>query len=75
MIINIIQAFQSFSQVKILTEGGPGDSTNLIVYAIYRDAFFNYRFGTAAARSVILFVMILIITLVQFSMEKRSVNY
>lgn len=75
VIINIIQAFQSFSQVKILTEGGPGDSTNLIVYAIYRDAFFNYRFGTAAARSVILFVIILIITLVQFSMEKRSVNY
>ena len=75
VIINIIQAFQSFSQVKILTEGGPGDSANLFVYAIYRDAFFNYRFGTAAARSVILFVMILIITLVQFSMEKRSVNY
>lgn len=75
IIINIIQAFQSFSQVKILTEGGPGDSTNLIVYAIYRDAFFNYRFGTAAARSVILFVIILTITLIQFSMEKRSVNY
>ena len=75
VIINIIQVFQSFSQVKILTEGGPGDSANLIVYAIYGDAFFNYRFGTAAARSVILFVMFLIITLVQFSMEKRSVNY
>ena len=49
--------------------------TYLIVYAIYRDAFFNYRFGTAAARSVILFVIILAITLIQFSMEKRSVNY
>ena len=75
IIINIIHAFQSFSQVKILTEGGPGDSTNVIVYAIYRDAFFNYRFGTAAARSVGLFFIILLITLVQFSMEKRSVNY
>ena len=75
IIINIIGAFQSFSQIKLLTDGGPGESTNVIVYAIYRDAFFNFRFGTAAARSVILFAIILIITLVQFSMEKRSVHY
>lgn len=75
IIINIINAFQSFSQIKLLTQGGPGDATNVIVYAIYRDAFFNFRFGTAAARSVVLFVIILLITLVQFSFEKRSVNY
>ena len=41
LVVNIIQAFQSFGQVKILTQGGPGESTNLIVYSIYRDAFFN----------------------------------
>ena len=75
IIINIINAFQSFSQIKLLTQGGPGDTTNVIVYAIYRDAFFNFRFGTAAARSVVLFVIILLITLIQFSFEKRSVNY
>ena len=46
IVVNIIQAFQSFGQVKILTQGGPGESTNLIVYSIYRDAFFNYRFGS-----------------------------
>lgn len=39
LVVNIIQAFQSFGQVKILTQGGPGESTNLIVYSIYRDAF------------------------------------
>ena len=49
VVVNIIQAFQAFGQVKILTKGGPGESTNLIVYSIYRDAFFNYRFGSAAA--------------------------
>ena len=59
VVVNIIQAFQSFGQVKILTEGGPGNSTNLIVYSIYRDAFFNYRFGSAAAESVILFAIIM----------------
>lgn len=75
VIINIIGAFQSFTQIRILTRGGPGDATNVIVYNVYKNAFDNFRFGTAAALSVILFVIILVITLVQFSMEKRSVNY
>ena len=60
---------------KILTEGGPNESTNVIVYSIYRDAFFNYRFGSAAAQSVILFVIIMIITLIMFRIEKKGVNY
>ncbi|MDD3572510.1 MAG: sugar ABC transporter permease [Eubacteriales bacterium] len=75
IIINIIGAFQSFSQIRLLTQGGPGDATNVIVYAIYRDAFYNFRFGTAAARSIILFAIVLVITLIQFSFEKRSVHY
>ena len=75
IIINIISAFQSFTQIRLITQGGPNEATNVIVYAIYRDAFFNYRFGEAAARSIILFLIILIITLIQFSMEKRSVHY
>lgn len=75
LVINIIQSFQSFGQVKILTEGGPGDATNLIVYSIYRDAFFNYRFGGAAAQSVILFIIIMIMTIFMFKAEKRGVNY
>ena len=74
IVVNIIQAFQSFGQVKILTQGGPGDATNLIVYSIYRDAFFNFRFGTAAAESVILFLIILVLTLLMFRSEK-NVNY
>ncbi len=75
IIINIINAFQSFSQVKLLTNESPNSSTNLIVYAIWHDAFRAQRFETAAARSVILFLIILVITLIQFSFEKRSVNY
>jgi len=73
--MNIIFAFQSFGQIKIMTEGGPGDATNVIVYSIYRDAFFNFRFGSAAAQSIILFIIILIITLIQFRYEKRGVFY
>lgn len=75
LVVNIIQAFQSFGQVKVLTQGGPGESTNLIVYSIYRDAFFNYRFGSAAAQSVILFIIIMILTLCMFRIEKKGVNY
>ena len=75
LVVNIIQAFQSFGQVKILTQGGPGESTNLIVYSIYRDAFFNFRFGNASAQSVVLFIIIMILTLVMFKVEKKGVKY
>jgi len=75
LVVNIIQAFQSFGQVKVLTMGGPGESTNLIVYSIYRDAFFNYRFGSAAAQSVILFLIIMVLTLCMFRLEKKGVHY
>lgn len=75
LVVNIIQAFQSFGQIKILTEGGPDETTNVIVYSIYRDAFFNYRFGSAAAQSVILFIIIMFITLIMFKIEKKGVKY
>lgn len=75
LVVNIIQAFQSFGQIKILTEGGPSETTNVIVYSIYRDAFFNYRFGSAAAQSVILFIITMIITLIMFRIEKKGVSY
>ncbi|MGN0363751.1 MAG: carbohydrate ABC transporter permease [Bilifractor sp.] len=72
VVVNIIQAFQSFGQVKILTQGGPGEATNLIVYSIYRDAFFNFRFGSAAAESVVLFLIIMVLTLLMFKAEKKG---
>ena len=75
LVVNIIQAFQFFGQIKILTEGGPNESTNVIVYSIYRDAFFNYRFGSAAAQSVILFIIVMFITLVMFRIDKKGVTY
>lgn len=75
VIIDVINAFQTFNIVKILTLGGPMESTNTIVYSIYLDAFRNFRFGSAAARSIILFLIIMVITLIQFRAEKRSVHY
>ena len=75
VIINVISAFQSFTQVRLLTSGGPNETTNVIVYSIYLDAFRNFRFGSAAARSIVLFIIIMIITLLQFRAERRSVHY
>lgn len=75
IIINIISAFQSFTQVRLLTSGGPNETTNVIVYSIYLDAFRNFRFGSAAARSIVLFIIIMIVTLLQFKAEGRSVHY
>lgn len=75
ILVNIINAFQAFTLVKLLTNGGPTYKTQVIVYSIYLDAFRNFRFGTAAARSIVLFVIIMAITLIQFSTEKRSVHY
>lgn len=73
--INMINAFQTFGQVRLLTSGGPANSTNVLVYEIYREAFLNNRFETAFAQSIILFFIILIITLIQFKFEKKGVYY
>ena len=73
--MNLINSFQAFGQIKLLTQGGPGDSTNVLVHPIYREAFFNGRFETACTQALVLFVMMLIVTLVQFKFEKKGVHY
>ncbi|MEW9700050.1 carbohydrate ABC transporter permease [Paenibacillus sp. SI8] len=74
-IVSIIGAFQSFGQIHILTRGGPANSTQFIVYSIYQDAFINYRFGIGSAQALVLFVLILILTVVQFKAFERNVHY
>ncbi|MBX4259377.1 sugar ABC transporter permease [Clostridium estertheticum] len=73
--MDIMNAFQSFGQVNILTSGGPGNSTNVLVFSIYREAFFNGRFDTASAQSIILFILMFVIAMFQFSYEKKGVHY
>ncbi|MCM3740767.1 sugar ABC transporter permease [Oceanobacillus luteolus] len=73
--VTIINAFQTFGQIDILTQGGPQNTTNLIVYSIYREAFVNYQFGSASAQAVVLFIIILIMTIIQFKLGERKVHY
>jgi len=73
--VTIINAFQTFGQIDILTQGGPQNTTNLIVYSIYREAFVNYQFGSASAQAVVLFIIILLMTIIQFKFGERKVHY
>lgn len=71
LIINVINALQAYAQVKMMTQGGPAGSTNVIVYEIYQEAFMNSRFGLACAESIVLFLILMLLTLVQFRLEKK----
>lgn len=75
LVVNVINAFQTFGQINIMTLGGPAEATNVLVYSIYRDAFFNNRFGAASAESIILFAIMFVITIIQFRYEKNNVFY
>lgn len=70
-----IACFKVFDLVSVMTNGGPGRATNVLVYNIYNTAFVNYEFGYASAISMVLFVIVLVITVIQFRAEKKWVSY
>src|SRR5699024_2682865 len=74
-IIAFIGSFQTFGQIDLLTSGEPNNSTNLIVYSIYQQAFHYGHFGYASAQALVLFVIILIVMIFQFSVGERKVHY
>ena len=71
LIINVINAFQAYAQIRLMTQGGPGKYTRTIIYAIYLEAFQNNRYGMSSAMSVVLFIILFVLTLIQFKMEKK----
>ncbi|MCX5112795.1 sugar ABC transporter permease [Streptomyces sp. NBC_00378] len=64
LITSMISAFQSFDQIYILTDGGPGNSTTMMTFEIYKSAFREFRIGYASAQSLVLFVLLMGFTLV-----------
>lgn len=66
VITSLITYLQTYIQILIMTDGGPGTSTYVISYLIYDEAFVKYNFGTASAMSIILFVMIALLTAIMF---------
>ncbi len=75
LILTLIGSLKVFGQVYVLTGGGPGTSTYVLVFYIYQQAFTLFRFGYASAIAFILFFIILIITLLQWNIRKRWVHH
>ena len=73
VIITAISSFQIFDLIYLMTDGGPLDSTNVLVYAIYKNAFEYFNIGKASAMAYVLFVIILVLTLMQWKMRKKLV--
>lgn len=71
----IIGSFKVFDQILMMTNGGPGRATNVLVYYIYNQAFLYFKFGYASAVALALFIIVLVFTLIQFKLEDKWVNY
>jgi multiple sugar transport system permease protein len=73
--LSLISSFQVFEQAYVMTQGGPVNATKTIVYYLYQNGFMNFHMGYASALAYILFVIIVALTLFQFSLQQRWVHY
>jgi sn-glycerol 3-phosphate transport system permease protein len=76
LVINVLYAFfGTFGVVDALTKGGPGQSTSILVYKVYNDGFRGQDLGGSSAQSVILMIVVVLLTIVQFRFIERRVHY
>lgn len=76
VVVNIVYAFfDTFGVVHALTRGGPNQATNILVFKVYHDGFLNLDLGGSAAQSVILMVIVIGLTVIQFRYIERKVHY
>lgn len=73
VIVTAVSSFQIFDLIYLMTQGGPLDSTNVLVYSIYKNAFEYFNVGKASAIAYVLFVIILVLTLLQWNFRKKMV--
>jgi len=74
-VMQFIASFRVFVSVSVITRGGPANSTRVITFYLYENAFGYLKFGYAAAISVVMFLMMVVFTLIQFRFSKRRVHY
>ena len=76
LVINIVYAFfDTFAIIDATTKGGPGKDTAILVYKVYYDGFKAMDLGGSAAQSVVLMVIVVALTVVQFKFVEKKVNY
>jgi ABC transporter, permease protein len=73
-IMGIIGSFKVFDMISVLTAGGPGNSTSVMAYYIYKTAFTDFKMGYACALAWVLFLLIFAVTLVQWKFQDRFAN-
>lgn len=74
-VMTLINAFQVFDQAYVLTNGGPGNATEVLGLYVYKNAFQWFKMGNGAALAVIMFSFILLVTLIQLVLQKKWVHY
>ena len=76
LVVNVVFAFfDTFAIVDTATEGGPGQATQILVFKVYRDGFKGLDLGGSAAQSVVLMVIVITLTIIQFRYVERKVQY
>ncbi len=76
LVVNIVYAmFDTFGVIDATTEGGPAQATNILVYKVYFDGFVGQNMGSSAAQSVILMLIVIALTVVQFRYVEKKVAY
>jgi sn-glycerol 3-phosphate transport system permease protein len=76
LVVNLVYAFfDTFGVIHALTQGGPGKATETLIYRVYTDGVMNLNLGSSAAQSVILMVLVIALTFVQFRYVERKVHY
>jgi len=75
-IMNSLYAFfEVFGLIDVMTQGGPGGGTEVLIYRLYQDGFISIRWGYASAQSIVLFILVSALTLLQFRYAGRRVFY
>ncbi len=75
LVTSILSSMQAFDIVRVMTQGGPLDSTKTMVYQVYEQGFVNYRVGAASTVATVLFVFLLAVTVLQIRFLERRVHY
>jgi len=73
LVITVISSFQVFDLIYLMTKGGPEDATNILVYWLYKNAFEYFNIGAASAIAYVLFVIIFVLTAIQWHIRKKWV--
>ncbi|MGN6767578.1 MAG: glycerol-3-phosphate transporter permease, partial [Rhizobiaceae bacterium] len=76
LVINTVYAmFDTFAVIHATTQGGPAQATNTLVYKVFQDGFIGLNIGSSATQSVVLMVIVIALTFVQFRWIERNVQY